>query len=349
MAYTTVNDPSAHFQALTYSGNGNDDRDITYTGNSNLQPDWLWFKRTDNTANHILFDSTRGVTSRIHSNNSNAAAVEANFLQAFNSDGFQVGTDADINGNGGTFVSWGWKANGGTTSSNSDGSITSTVQANATAGFSIVTWTGTGSNGTVGHGLGAAPDMILFKNYTATENWTTYHEPLTAQKGMYLNLDNKENTASSWYQDTAPTSSVFSVGTNTKTNGGTMVAYCFKNIKGYSHSGIYKGNGSSSVDGVFVYTGFKPAFIMTKLYTGTTTGGEWALKDVARNPFNVASSRLQANTNAAANTDWYMDILSNGFQWRDSGGSTNGADNQYIFYAVAQQSLVASNTIGLAR
>ena len=112
MAYTTVNDPSAHFQALTYSGNGNDDRDITYTGNSNLQPDWLWFKRTDNTANHILFDSTRGVTSRIHSNNTNAAAIEANFLQAFNSDGFQVGTDADINGNGGTFVSWGWKANG---------------------------------------------------------------------------------------------------------------------------------------------------------------------------------------------------------------------------------------------
>tara|TARA_S200002703_G_scaffold40463_1_gene35241 strand:- start:988 stop:2031 length:1044 start_codon:yes stop_codon:yes gene_type:complete len=347
MAYTTVNDPSAHFQATQYTGSSSS-VNVINDGNSNLQPDLIWVKRLNGANDHNIFDTNRGLDNRQWTNLASTSTTGTSVAAL--TDGFSTGTYwGDVNSNGNTFISWQWKANGGTTSSNTDGSITSTVQANTTAGFSIVTWTGTGSNGTVGHGLGAAPDMILFKNYGAGENWTTYHEPLTAQKGMYLNLDNKENTASSWYQDTAPTSSVFSVGTNAKTNGGTMMAYCFKNIKGYSHSGIYKGNGSASIDGVFVYTGFKPAFIMTKLYTGTTTGGEWSLKDYGRNPFNVASSRLQANTNAAANTDWYMDILSNGFQWRDSGGSTNGADNQYIFYAVAQQSLVANNTIGLAR
>ena len=347
MAYTTVNDPSAHFQATQYAGSTSS-VNVINGGNSNLQPDLIWVKNMTSANDHNIFDTNRGLDNRQWTNLASTSTTGTSVAAL--SDGFSTGTYwGDVNTNGNTFISWQWKANGGTTSSNTDGSITSTVQANTTAGFSIVTWTGTTSNGTVGHGLGAAPDMILFKNYGAAENWTTYHEPLTAQKGMYLNLDSKENTASSWYQDTAPTSSVFSVGTNTKTNGGTMMAYCFKNIKGYSHSGIYKGNGSSSVDGVFVYTGFKSAFIMTKLYTGITTGGGWALKDYGRNPFNVASSRLQAETNAAANTDWYMDILSNGFQWRDGGGSTNGADDQYIFYAVAQQSLVANNTIGLAR
>ena len=342
MAYATIADASANFQALTYDGNGSDDRNITYTGNSNMQPDWLWFKRRNNTANHLLFDSTRGVTSRIHSNNSNAAAVEANFLQAFNSDGFQVGTDADINASGGTYINWGWKANGGTTSSNSSGSITSTVQANTAAGFSIVKWTGTGSNGTVGHGLGVAPDFILFKNYTATENWTTYHSIFGNSGGMYLNLTNDFNTASSWYQDTSPTSSSFYVGTNSKTNGGTMIAYCFANIKGYQQAGKYIGNGTSS-SGAFVYTGFRPAYVLLK--RKANGGGIWAIKDYRRPGHNQVTGRLDANDSDAENVDHVAEFFANGFRVMDGGSAMNANGETYFYYAVADQSIVSTNNL----
>tara|TARA_R100001509_G_C4878007_1_gene219175 strand:+ start:1553 stop:2629 length:1077 start_codon:yes stop_codon:yes gene_type:complete len=348
MAYATVADASANFQATTYSGTGSS-QSITNTGNANLQPDWVWIKkRAGGTArSHQLYDTTRGTTYVINSNGT-AAQSNTSGVTAFNSDGFTAGGDDGSNGSGGTYIAWQWKANGGTTSTNSDGSITSYVQANTAAGFSIVKWTGTGSNGTVGHGLGKAPSFILFKNYTATENWTTYHEvgPGSGTSGnvggMYLNLTNGFNTAGSWYNDTSPTTSVFSVGTNSKTNGGTMIAYCFANIKGYQQAGQYFGNGNST-HGVFVNTGFRPAYVLVKrTHSG---GGVWAIKDYRRPGHNQVTGRLDANDNDAENVDHVFEFFANGFRVLDGGSALNGSGEQYVYYAVADQSIVSTNNL----
>lgn len=342
MAYTTITDPSAYFQISTYDGNGSDDRNITYDGNSNMQPDWLWFKRRNQAVNHILFDSTRGVTSRIHSNNTNAAAIEANFLQAFNSDGFQVGTDADINGSGGTFVSWGWKANGSTTASNSNGTITSTVQANTTAGFSIISYTGNGSDGaTIGHGLSQTPQIFFPKCLSTGTNWEMYYFPTggTKQYG-YLNLTNAFAT----WSYTAPTSTTIGLSGSGDSNGNgrTMIGYAFHSVQGYSKIGTYTGNGAD--DGPFVYTGFKPAFLMAKKTSGT---GQWFMWDNKRTPFNVMNIRLLANTSAGDDTsnDNRIDFLSNGFKIRDNSADFNDNGATCIYLAFAENPFVATNGV----
>jgi len=343
MAYATIADASANFQATLYNGSGST-QSITNGGNSNLQPDWVWIKkRAGGTArNHILTDSTRGVTKCISSNLTDAEFTNANGLTTFGTDGFTVGSYDSVNESGGTYIGWQWKANGGTTSSNSDGSITSTVQANTAAGFSIVKWTGTGSNGTVGHGLGVEPNFILFKNYAATENWTTYHSIFGNTGGMYLNLTDDFNTAGTWYQDTSPTSSVFSVGTNSKTNGGTMIAYCFANIKGYQQAGKYVGNGTSS-SGTFVYTGFRPAYVLAK--RETNGGGVWAIKDYRRPGHNQVTGRLDANDGDAENVDHVFEFFANGFRVMDGGSALNGSGENYFYYAVADQSIVSTNNL----
>ena len=344
MAYTTINDPSAYFQTLLYTGGSSS---YTNDGNSDLQPDWVWIKARNNAYEHKLWDSSRGTTKLLVSNSTVAEATQSG-LTAFNSDGFSLGGDGGSNDASTNFVAWQWKGNGGTTTSNSDGSITSTVQANTTAGFSIVTWTGTGSNGTVGHGLGKAPDCIFFKNYTAAENWVTYHSVLGNSGGLYLNLDNSFNTASSWYSDTSPTSDYFYVGTNTKTNGGTMVAYCFADTKGYSKFGSYTGNGNA--DGTFVYTGFKPAYIMVKR---TDSTGGWNIQDLKRSPFNVQDNFIQADDadpEAVVGTGGLWDSLSNGFKLRQNLTTTNASGGTFIYMAFAQNPLVATNdVIALAR
>ena len=347
MAYATVADASANFQTTLYTGNGSSGHSITNTGNANLQPDWAWIKSRSNAVDHGGWDSTRGASNRLIINSALAAETQNNFT-SFNSDGFTVDTGDIVNTNAYTYVGWQWKANGGTTSTNSDGSITSYVQANTAAGFSIVKWTGTGSNGTVGHGLGKAPSFIIFKNYTATENWTTYHEvgPGSGTSGnvggMYLNLENGFNTAGTWYQDTSPTSSVFSVGTNTKTNGGTMIAYCFANIKGYQQAGQYFGNGNST-HGVFVYTGFRPAYVLAK--RTASGGGPWAIKDYRRPGHNQVTGRLDASDNGAENVDHVFEFFANGFRVLDSGSALNFSGEQYVYYAVADQSIVSTNSL----
>tara|TARA_E500000331_G_scaffold305648_1_gene309447 strand:+ start:2057 stop:3130 length:1074 start_codon:yes stop_codon:yes gene_type:complete len=347
MAYATIADASANFQATTYTGNGGT-QTITNAGNSNLKPDWLWVKNRSATDSHMLSDSTRGSTYAINSNGTGAQFVPTNGNVAFLTDGFSVGSNNNYNRSSSSLIAWQWKANGGTTSSNSSGSITSTVQANTAAGFSIVKWTGTGSNGTVGHGLGKAPSFILFKNYTATENWTTYHEVGSGGGnsgnigGMYLNLTNGFNTASTWYQDTSPTSSLFYVGTNSKTNGGTMIAYCFTNIKGYQQAGQYYGNGNST-HGVFVNTGFRPAYVLIKrTHSG---GGVWAIKDYRRPGHNQVTGRLDANDADAENVDHVCEFFGNGFRVLDSGSALNGSGEQYVYYAVADQSIVSTNNL----
>lgn len=347
MAYATIADASANFQATRYTGNGST-QTITNGGNSNLKPDWLWVKNMSATDSHMLSDSTRGATYAINSNGTGAQFQPTNGNVAFLTDGFSCGSNNNYNRSSSSLIAWQWKANGGTTSSNSDGSITSTVQANTAAGFSIVKWTGTDANGTVGHGLGKAPSFILFKNYTDTQNWTTYHEvgPGGGTSGnvggMYLNLENGFNTASTWYNDTSPTTSVFSVGSNGKTNSDTMIAYCFANIKGYQQAGQYYGNGNST-HGVFVNTGFRPAYVLVKrTHSG---GGPWAIKDYRRPGHNQVTGRLDASDTDAESVDHVFEFFANGFRVLDAGTALNASGEQYVYYAVADQSIVSTNSL----
>ena len=349
MAYSTINDPSAYFQIKTWSGNGVDDRNLTNDGNSNLQPDFLWNKRTNTTGSHQLHDSSRGVLEALHSNDSNAQGTESNAVQAFQTDGFQVGNDANINGSGKDYIAWQWKANGGTTSSDGNGSITSTVQASTTAGFSIVTYTGTGSNATVGHGLGVTPEVIFVKLTSGSGDWVSFHQPLGNTKFLRLNSDIAAGTQSTYWQDTSPTTTAFSIGTagDVNTSSGSHVAYCFKSIKGYSKFGSYKGNGNS--DGTFVYTGFAVSYLMMKR---TDSAGEWLIYDNKRNITNLRDTRLEAQDNFANSTgsSKSFDFCGNGFKCRGDDSDMNGSGNDYIYLAFADNTLVGTNNIiSLAR
>tara|TARA_X000001382_G_scaffold81335_1_gene57287 strand:- start:180 stop:1229 length:1050 start_codon:yes stop_codon:yes gene_type:complete len=344
MAYTTIDDPSVYFQTKLYTGTGSSQA-YTNDGNSNLQPDWLWIKIRSSADSHHLFDSTRGVTKRLHTDSSSAEVTisDGSNLTDFGSNGFTLGGNGGVNGSSSTYVAWQWKANGGTTSSNSDGGITSTVQANTTAGFSIVTYTGTGSATTVGHGLGATPKLVIVKERANTNSWLVQSNLFSSSN--FVTFLNRSDTGgendSTTFNGTFPTSSVFSVGTHTGTNrsSGTYVAYCFANIKGYSKIGSYTGNGNA--DGTFVYTGFKPAFILIK---GTNVAQGWWMFDNKRVGYNVDNNLIQAENSAAENTSDWIDILSNGFKPRSSDNGLNGSYN-YIYMAFAENPFVSSKGV----
>ena len=342
MAYTTINDPSAHFQTKVFTGDGNDNRAITNDGNSNLQPDWIWFKNRSTTNSHNLLDSSRGITKKLEgTNNTNAEGTTSTRLTSFDTDGFTVRTDPSVNGNGNNIVAWQWKANGGTTASNSDGSVASTVQVNNTAGFSIVTYSGDGNgNFTVGHGLNSAPDFLVVKRRGSTSNWYAWHKHLTSGSYVfYLNATNAQASEGTIWNGTAPTSSVFTIGTDANIKASdTYVAYCFTSIKGYSKFGTYTGN--ASADGQFVYTGFKPAWLMTKRISGS---GQWSINDIPRHPFNVLDRTLLANQDSAETTssNYSTDFLSNGFKLRTADDAVN--DGTYVYLAFAEQPFVATN------
>src|SRR5210317_2005197 len=275
MAYTTIDDPSAYFQTLLYAGGSSS---YTNNGNSDLQPDWVWIKARNNAYEHKLWDSSRGTTKLLVSNSTAAEATQSG-LTAFNSDGFSLGGDGGSNDASTNFVAWQWKGNGGTTTSNSDGSITSTVQANTTAGFSIVTWDGnTTAGATVGHGLGVAPHYVQVKRIDRDgDAWRGFWEPLGNEKYLELNAtDAQQDSTTGAWNDTSPTSSVFSLGSAAGINGGNMVTYCFAPIQGYSKIGSYTGNGNA--DGPFIYTGFKPAWVMIKK-SGSGTAAHWRISD----------------------------------------------------------------------
>ena len=262
MAYTTIKKPSDYFNTKIYTGNSST---LSVTG-VGFQPDWTWIKDRNSAGDdHALYDAVRGATKRIRSNQTDAENTQSNGLTSFDSDGFTVGTNGASNGDGEPFVAWNWLASN-TTASNTDGSITSTVSANTTSGFSIVSYTGNNTQGaTVGHGLGSAPKMIIFKSRNGTKNWITYHDGIGNTKAIFLNLTNAEATASSnFWNNTSPTSSVFTLGDNSNHNdtSADMIAYCFAEKKGFSKFGSYVGNGNA--DGTFVYTGFKPAMIIAK-------------------------------------------------------------------------------------
>jgi len=348
MAYTNIDDPSAHFQCELYTGNSSTNA-ITFSGNSDMKPDFLWNKRRDVGYNHALWDSTRGITKYLNSNTTNAEST-FNYITSFDTDGVTFGNnDQSVNYNGASYVLWGWSANGGTTSSNTDGSKTATVQANQDAGFSIVTYAGSGSASTVGHGLADTPDVIIFKNRDDTNVWAVYHQSLGNNYKIELNSTNAKDSDGSFMNGTLPISSVFTVGASVNTNGSgdNYVAYCFVEKQGYSKFGSYVGNGNAN--GTFVYTGFKPAFVLFK--NSSNAGENWIMYDNKRDPHNEATLELFPNTSDAEYTSnaFDIDMLSNGFKHRGSNAGSNGSGRTYIYMAFAENPFVADGVPTTAR
>jgi hypothetical protein len=338
MAYTTINKPSATaFNTKLYTGNGG-----TQSIDVGFQSDFTWLKSRTEAKNHVLIDAVRGSSKNIHSNLTNAEDTNATRITGFDSDGFNLGSSSTTNTNSQNYVSWNWKANGAG-SANTAGSINSTVSANTTSGFSIVSWTGTGANATVGHGLGVAPKVIIIKNLIDTEPWIVYHTGIdaTAPEDYHLRLnttDARVDEAPIW-NDTAPTSSVFSLGSSGAPNGSgdASIAYCFADVQGFSKFGSYQGN--NNVNGTFVYTGFKPAFVMIKL-----DGADgWMMLDNKRDPFNVMDKYITANGSGADTTRVTSDFVSNGFKLRTSNGDVN--NGSYIYMAFAEAPLVGTNNV----
>lgn len=342
-ASPTIDDGSQYFNTVLYTGDGTTNRTISGVG---FQPDFTWLKRRSSVYSHALLDSNRGGGKVLGSDNLDPEFTNNNVLSSWNSDGFVIalsGVSAFSNTSGQTYAGWNWKANGGTTSSNTDGSITSTVQANTTAGFSIVTYTGTGSAGTVGHGLGVAPKMVIVKRRDSTGGWWIHNTNLTsASYGIRLDTTGAEQVASAVFNNTFPTSTVFSLGTNAEVNtsSATMVAYCFAEIEGYSKFGSYIGNGNA--DGAFVYTGFRPAFVLIKRTTGTE---DWFIYDSVRDTFNAVDSYLKPNTSGAEATASYGDLLSNGFKARNTFAALNASGEPYIYMAFAESPFVTSSGV----
>jgi len=344
MAYTTINKSSDFFNALLWSGNGSDNRVISGVG---FQPDWIWWKQRTGTNGHGVIDAVRGTSGTnytLATNNTSAEFDWSSIFKNIQSDGYTVGTDSAINQSGQTYVGWNWKANGAG-SSNTDGSINTTyTSVNTTAGFSISKYTGNGTGGaTIGHGLGSVPHMYIVKRLDAgSSNWHVYHQSIGATKGLKLNLTNAESTSDIW-QDTAPTSSVFSLGSSVDVNasGGTYIAYCFAEKTGYSKFGSYTGNGNA--DGTFVYTGFKPAFVIIKQSSGS--GTSWNIWDNKRLGYNTKNYQLEANTTGVENTSLErLLITSNGFKCITDNAQINGSGNTYIYMCFGQ-SLVGSNNV----
>jgi len=338
MAYTTINKSTDYFNTKLYTGNGST-QSITGVG---FQPDWLWIKERDGTSSHALQDAVRGNNKKLMSNSTDAESTETAYVTSFDSDGFSLGANNGINQSGVTNVAWNWKANGAG-SSNTDGSITSTVSANTTAGFSIVKYTGNGGVSTVGHGLGVAPNLIINKNFeSGSTSW--FVGLIDWTKRLKLEGTNDWATNTVW-NDTAPTNQVFSLnGTNANSSGQDYIAYCFVEKTGYSKFGKYTGNGNA--DGTFVYTGFKPAYVMFKK-TNSTTSADWQIQDNKRPSYNPLPYYLEANT-SNAEVDWTssfpLDFLSNGFKFRSSGSQANNSGDSYIYIAFGQ-SLVGTNNI----
>jgi hypothetical protein len=343
MAYTTINKSSEYFNTKLYTGNGST-QSITGVG---FQPDMVWTKIRNGVYDHNIFDVIRGVTKDIRPNNSNTEGTQSGGLTSFDSDGYSLGSWVPVNESSSSYVSWNWKANGSGVS-NTDGSITSTVSANTTSGFSVVNYTGTASNATVGHGLGAKPAMIIAKNLiTNGEDWAIYHKSLGGYQ-YYLKFGTTVALTNTNRWNAEPDTSVFNVGAVAETNGSgaNQIAYVFAEKKGFSKCGIYSGNASSSSP-PFIYTGFKPSFIMVKIAStgGVDTGG-WVMYDNQRYPNNLSNSPvLFANFSEAESDGYNLEMFSNGFRFNSTSVTVNGSGNTYIYYAVAEQPLVGTNGV----
>ncbi len=356
MAYTTIDKPTDYFNTVTWSGDDTSPRNITGVG---FQPDLVWGKVKSRIGNHWLIDSNRGTTGSLYrvlnaddtateQTTNSGGTTSYGVVTTIGTDGFTVADgslgDLNVNNTGDTYVSWNWLA-GGSASSNTDGSITSTVSANTTAGFSIVSWTGSNANATIGHGLSSAPEFITIKNRNDASSWLTYLTTIGAGNFLRLNETNASASGSTPFNNTASTSSVFSVGANNDTNGSSdsMIAYCFSSVRGYSKIGRYTGNGSS--DGTFVYTGFKPAWVMIKR---TDTTNNWLMYDNKRDPDNLVGGILFPNLSNAEDvqtTNNILDFTSNGFKLRSSSAATNASGGSYIYMCFSENPFVTSTGI----
>ncbi len=356
MAYTTINDGSKYFQAQTYSGTGSS-QSITNTGNSNLQPDWVWVKDMSDGNDHKLTDSNRlnGSSQPTITLETNTTGAEyddsgggSDATTAFNSDGFTIGTNGNYNTNGNEYIAWQWAVNGGTLTSftESGNNPGGTRQANTTAGISIVTYTGTGGAGTVAHGLGVTPKMIWIKDRDEAGAWIVYHENLGNTNFMRLNVTTASASESSNFNNTSPTSSVFTVGTSTNVNkdGNKYVAYCFAPIKGYSMFGTYKaiGNNNDQVGGEFVFTGFEPSLVVVK---NLDADKNWIMISDGVNPVNPVDSVFYIDANNSKVTYGSgkgADLLSTGFKIYSGDSHLSNDGDDYIYMAWGKRPLVSS-------
>ncbi len=355
MAYTNIDDPSAYFQTALYTGNAGN-QTITNDGNSDLQPDVVWIKSRTFTSVHLLQDSTRGDNGTVYyylqpdSNAAEAVQTDGDGITSLNSDGFSLGfgNSNSWNQSGNTYVGWQWKANGGTTSSNTDGGVTSTVQVNQDAGFSIVTWTGDGGNETIGHGLGTTPQVIITKDRDSANNWNTYHHKTNDSAPYNYPVQLNLTVSASLATGSFGTSSS-DINSNTfylkywYNYSGDMIAYCFAEKQGYSKFGKYVGNGSTN--GSFIYTGFKPAWVMVKQ---SNTARNWQIFDNKRDGYNIDyMPRLKADTADAevANSGASMDFVSNGFKLRTDQTGANQSGGTYIYMAFAENPFTTSTGI----
>ena len=337
MAYTTVNKSTDYFNTKLYTGNGSTNN-ITGVG---FQPDWVWIKNRSNTSSHNTFDVVRGATKGLFTNATDAEETVANRLSAFGTDGFTINGDTSnqTNASGSNFVAWNWKA-GGAGSSNSDGDITSTVSANTTSGFSIVKWTSNGSNNnTVGHGLGVAPKIVLYKRLDGTNSWTwTYKYVDDTLDYLVLDGNNAKADLTFGTYGFTTSSTISNLGFG---NTNEMVAYCFVEKTGFSNFGSYIGNGYTN--GTFVYTGFKPAFVINKRIDST---GNWMLIDNKRIGYNPAQRDLRPNLTNVEGNDETFDFLSNGFKVRTTSNDFGGGSGAtYIYMAFAEEPLVGTNNV----
>ena len=355
MAYTNIDDPSAYFQATTYTGGGAN-TEVTNSGNSDLKPDFLWIKNRTAAYGHFVVDSNRNISYAQNSSNApyletESTAVEnnnQNWMASVNTNGFTTGIAEHINNNAGSaFVAWQWKANGGTTASNTDGTVTTTTQVNSDAGFSIVTWAG-GGTGTLGHGLGETPDMWIIKNRDYAVSWAVGFSDSSILGGrskyLQLNTTNAISTYNNFWGTSDGQISSTTIGAagdrTINISGNDYVGYFFKAKQGYSKFGKYVGNGNAN--GTFVYTGFKPAFLLWKI---TSTTGDWRLVDTKRG-VNGAIPRIKPNaTSAEGSAGDNVDLLSNGFKFRSTAASANASGASYIYMAFAENPFTTSTGI----
>jgi len=345
MAYASITKPSSHFSCTLHTGTGSTQQ-ITTGLNMSANGGMVWNRLRDGTNNHVMWDTIRTATKTIYPDLNIGEATEATSLTAFTTTGWTGGGGGNTNGNGSTYASWNWLAGSSHSgTSNNDGTIATTVSVNTTAGFSIVKWTGTGSAGTIGHGLGAVPKTIWVKKTSQGDDWFIWHEALGAQGKINLNNSNAKQNDTGYWNNTLPTNQVFSVTSNGANNatGQVYIAYCFTNITGYSNFGTYIGNGSSStapfVGGTFVYTGFKPAFVMGKYIDGS---GDWYLWDSKRLGYNRDNNKIKPNTNGAETTEDWIDLYANGFKFFNNSGDFNYAGYSFLYMAFAEEPLVAN-------
>ena len=348
MAYTTIDDPEAHFQVEIYTGDGQENRGVVLSGDTDLPPDLVWIKNRDaSNQAHVFYDRVRGATKRLLTNSTGGESTKSSGVQAFNTDGFDVGNIGANNSNSVAYVSYCWKA-GGTGSANTDGGTNTTAtSANTTAGFSINKWPGSSSSSvqTVGHGLGVAPSWVLTKNTGSGSSitaWVNYHKGLdsSAAEDYLVYLNNTDaRTDNSVHGDTAPTANVFSF--NTGSDDQDYISYCWAQIKGFSKFGHYTGNGAN--EGPFVYCGFRPSFVLVKRRSGT---GNWQLADFKRlGSTNFMPETLYPNSQLDEQNEGDFDFLSTGFKIRSTGTDANGNGDAYIFMAFANAPTVNSKGI----